>query len=315
MALETATYVGELVSTNPPGTDNKSQGDDHLRLIKATIQATFPGMAGAFGRVQAKATDYTLVANDNTSIIRHHTAAATATLTAAATLGNQWMAVVLADGVAVTIDPNGAETINGAATLALSSGQGAFIWCNGSAFFAAVFSTIAYRPSEYLISHTAVSAAASQDLTFPTTPTFKHFKLVIEDWVPVSDSGMLLRVAVASVVQSGASDYGYGGASADTGSIANVSDNADTALSLASVDSGESGGGASAVVHILNPFGTVQKKHVHWSSIASRTGSPGDPEHRTMGGWYAADSALTGIRLLCSTGNISKANLSLYGIL
>lgn len=47
MALETATYISGLVSTNPLSSDPKSQGDDHLRLIKSTILATFPNITGA----------------------------------------------------------------------------------------------------------------------------------------------------------------------------------------------------------------------------------------------------------------------------
>ena len=39
MALETATYVGDLNTSNPPAGDNISQGDDHIRLIKSAIQA------------------------------------------------------------------------------------------------------------------------------------------------------------------------------------------------------------------------------------------------------------------------------------
>lgn len=46
--LETATYINELVTTNPVGaTDPKSQGDDHLRLIKSTLKNTFPNVSGA----------------------------------------------------------------------------------------------------------------------------------------------------------------------------------------------------------------------------------------------------------------------------
>jgi len=47
MALETGTYISDLVSTNPAASDNISQGDDHIRLVKATIKATFPNIAGA----------------------------------------------------------------------------------------------------------------------------------------------------------------------------------------------------------------------------------------------------------------------------
>jgi hypothetical protein len=47
MALETATYISDLVSTNPTASDGKNQGDDHLRLLKSTIKTTFPNVAGA----------------------------------------------------------------------------------------------------------------------------------------------------------------------------------------------------------------------------------------------------------------------------
>ncbi len=47
MSLETGTYISDLVSTNPTATDPVSQGDDHLRLIKATLLTTFPNIAGA----------------------------------------------------------------------------------------------------------------------------------------------------------------------------------------------------------------------------------------------------------------------------
>ena len=48
MALETGTYISDLVSTNPVhATDDVSQGDDHIRLIKSTLLATFPNITGA----------------------------------------------------------------------------------------------------------------------------------------------------------------------------------------------------------------------------------------------------------------------------
>lgn len=48
MGLETGTFIDSLVATNPVGaTDPKSQGDDHLRLIKSTILATWPNLDAA----------------------------------------------------------------------------------------------------------------------------------------------------------------------------------------------------------------------------------------------------------------------------
>lgn len=47
MPLESATFINQLESANPPGTDLIAQADDHIRLIKATLKATFPNLTGA----------------------------------------------------------------------------------------------------------------------------------------------------------------------------------------------------------------------------------------------------------------------------
>ena len=49
MGLETGTQIGELVPANPPGTDPKSQADDHLRLIKTCIQGSLGLMDTLYG--------------------------------------------------------------------------------------------------------------------------------------------------------------------------------------------------------------------------------------------------------------------------
>lgn len=45
--LETGTYISDLVATNPLSSDLASTGDDHIRLLKSTIKATFPNVNGA----------------------------------------------------------------------------------------------------------------------------------------------------------------------------------------------------------------------------------------------------------------------------
>ena len=47
MPLESATYISDLDSANPAATDLLSQGDDHIRLLKAVLKATFPNINGA----------------------------------------------------------------------------------------------------------------------------------------------------------------------------------------------------------------------------------------------------------------------------
>ena len=56
MALESATYVSQLVSTNPSGSDSISQGDDHLKLIKAVMKTSFPDVDQAAATIIVKAT-------------------------------------------------------------------------------------------------------------------------------------------------------------------------------------------------------------------------------------------------------------------
>lgn len=82
----------------------------------------------------AKNGNYTVAATDNNAVHRY-TATATVTLLAATTLGANWHYTVIADGADVTIDPNAAETIDGAATLVIPDGFAAMIICSGSAFF------------------------------------------------------------------------------------------------------------------------------------------------------------------------------------
>ena len=52
MALETATYINQLVPANPLGSDAIAFADDHLRLIKATLKATFPNITGPVTQTQ-----------------------------------------------------------------------------------------------------------------------------------------------------------------------------------------------------------------------------------------------------------------------
>ena len=64
MGLETAQYVNGLNAQNPAATDGLSEADDHLRLIKSTIKATFPSLTGA---VDATHTEINTVADGGTS--------------------------------------------------------------------------------------------------------------------------------------------------------------------------------------------------------------------------------------------------------
>ena len=47
MPLETTTFINGLDANNPAAGDTVGQADDHIRLIKASVKATFPNITGA----------------------------------------------------------------------------------------------------------------------------------------------------------------------------------------------------------------------------------------------------------------------------
>lgn len=176
MPIETGNYISDLNASNPLAGDPKSQGDDHLRLIKSTLKTTFPNVAGAvtashtelsqlagatisaFAKtllddsdaatargtlgvdsiltISNKTGAYTVVANDNGTIINCTANSFTVSLTAAVTLGagfNCWIwNTSTSNADSITINPDGSETIDGGTTLILYRGEGFQIICDGT---------------------------------------------------------------------------------------------------------------------------------------------------------------------------------------
>lgn len=54
MTIESGTYISDLNSSNPGASDLKAEGDDHLRLIKSFIKASFPNITGAMTATQTQ---------------------------------------------------------------------------------------------------------------------------------------------------------------------------------------------------------------------------------------------------------------------
>ena len=54
MALETGTFINSLNAANLASTDGLAQADDHMRLIKSTVKASFPNITGAVNATQTE---------------------------------------------------------------------------------------------------------------------------------------------------------------------------------------------------------------------------------------------------------------------
>ena len=133
MGLEAATFLNDLAPANPLGTDGKSAGDNHIRLMKAVLQNTLPGMAGRAWRYQSKGSNYTIILTDNMTLL-YATAGITFSMDPIATIGNGFIAAVVNghNSANVTLDPDSAETINGGATYTIYPGEAALLFCTSS---------------------------------------------------------------------------------------------------------------------------------------------------------------------------------------
>lgn len=149
----TASSNTDIAGIDIQGTAAVANFDNALRTLMAILRTDLDN-----GQVfVTKAAGYTALAADNNAFYEF-TAAATLALTAAATLAADWHMTVFANGGAVTIDPDGAELINGAATLVVADGDAAYIICTGTAFKAVTIPAVANLA-------TRVDTAAAQSFT------------------------------------------------------------------------------------------------------------------------------------------------------
>jgi microcystin-dependent protein len=99
MGLESSTYINGLTQAWPIAGDPKSQGDDHIRLVKTVLQNTFPNATGPFylpkALTLAGGALYTLTAADQNATIYCDTGAGNVTLTFPVTFVAGWSCEVL----------------------------------------------------------------------------------------------------------------------------------------------------------------------------------------------------------------------------
>lgn len=127
MPIEVATWISELNPVNPAATDDKSGGDDHLRLIKNALTNCFPNAAKAFRFPDATALSASASltsAYQNRFVLADPTAGAVAlTLPSLGADDAGWMVWVIrttAGANALTVVP-AAGTIQGSASISIGT--------------------------------------------------------------------------------------------------------------------------------------------------------------------------------------------------
>jgi len=193
----TAANNTDIDSIGIQGSNSVSNFDNAFRTIMAQLRRDIDGRVV----YASKSGNYTALASDNNAVHRY-TAAATVTLTAAATLATNWHYTVIADGGNVTIDPNASETINGQTTLAVPNGSSCEIICNGSNFF-----TIAKPVMWEALGKYTLSAASSLSVT--DLSLYRVLRITGSLLPSAATVGLFIRSSTnnGSSYDSGAADY------------------------------------------------------------------------------------------------------------
>ncbi len=135
MTIETATFLAALDATKPLNTDLVAEGDDHLRLLKAVLQATFPGRGVGEKAPLSRIAPFTPGLSEISALFVAN-GATQADLPAVSGLPggtHYWFWAADNDLLLTTLDTT---LINGGATLTLEQGTGACVVCTGSGWAA-----------------------------------------------------------------------------------------------------------------------------------------------------------------------------------
>lgn len=318
---------GQNIYSKPAGTTavsgtpiDSTDYNDTIDDLVADANAARPITAGGTGGVTpaaartgleldkkvvyaAKSANYTAVADDNNAVLRF-TAAATLSLTAAATLAANWHITVVADGGAVTIDPNGSETINGLATIGIPNGSSASIICDGSNFFTVINS------DAWVTIGAPVVFSGQSNVDWLNLGNYRRLRLVI-DCAISSAGGLRLQVSTnnGSSFIAGASDYAFSFLS-QAGTGVGGGEPATASGLLLSNQNADSGTYMNATVDVGNFNQNLPCTHKADNIYTASGGIRRDLVY----GYTAASAARNALRLAPSAGVLSGGQVLLQGL-
>lgn len=174
MALESATYISDLVSTNPTGADSRATADDHLRLIKSTIKTTFPNVSGA---VTPTHTEFNYVAGVTSAIQTQLNAKGDVTLNGTQTLTNKTLTSPALTGTPTAPTAAGGTNTTQVATTAFvaaavaSSGGMTYPGAGIAVSTGSAWTTSKTVPSGSIVGTTDTQTLSNKTLTAPVLGT------------------------------------------------------------------------------------------------------------------------------------------------
>jgi len=208
----------------------------------------------------------------------------------------------------VTITPT-TSTIDGASTLTLPAGYGVKVLSDGTNYqLAGSVNPIKGRVKLY---SEAASTSAFIGSTSVLTSTWRYYDIILENIVPATNAcDLLFQVYHTSAWQTGtyvaSGTLLYPSTPSSLGSVTN-------GVRLNNLNQvANSAPGMSGTINLSNPSQTAARKMINAQVAYNGTVSP--PHSVIASGYQNTDnSALTGCRIIASTGNITSGTIAIYG--
>lgn len=167
----------------------------------------------------------------------------------------------------------------------------------------------------FLASVTA-SASATVDFDNYLDSTYETYLLIISNMVCATDGAVAwLRVGTGAgpTYQSGAAAYGWGGVYTGSG-VAGTYDTSDSEIQINCTNGVGNAAGEqfNAQIYIYSP--SDASSYTYTSSITSSTRNDSYTVVSNVAGKYLANTAVTSLRILMSSGNITSGEFKLYGV-
>jgi hypothetical protein len=265
-----------------------------------------------------RAANQKLVNGDTTKLIKITANSFAQTFDSVALLAAGWWVFYQNAGSGVvTLTPSGGELIDSLASVALLPGQGCVIACDGVGLNTSGRTGQGWN----LIQNVAAVNQAFVDFSIGIDGTFGSYVLEIDNAVPSIDfSQLILRTSSdgGATFAAANGDYTWRSLIMSNAVVSGTASNSGTSSSSGViVQAGTSNiaadGGVSLRAEIVNPASSVGKKHILLSSMASVESTPSS--YYIDGTAYRDNvAAINAIRVAFSSGNITSAQIRLFGV-
>lgn len=165
MALETASFIANLVVSNPDGGDQRSTADDHIRLLKAVLRRQFPNLDSA---VSLSAAQIAFSNDLSASVQLQLNQLRDGSATANNAINSRYATSASNAVIALTANSASYAALAGVATLAITANSASYAVLAGTATLALTANSASYAALAGLAAVATVATTATNATTATT---------------------------------------------------------------------------------------------------------------------------------------------------